>query len=139
MPGGVIFADELIFVSHGKLDDNTHRAYPGLLFIEPRRHVDGLADLTAGEAQRVGLVSTWLARALRDCVTATRVYSAIAGHHVAHLHMWIVPRYAGAPDGVWGVDLTLHPSSPRATEAELLPMCDQIREHVSQQARPERQ
>lgn len=134
MPGGVIFSDDLVFVSHGKLDDRTQRVYPGLFFIEPKRHVDGLADLTEDEAQRVGLVASWLARALRECAEATRVYSAVAGHHVAHLHMWIVPRYAGAPEGIWGIDLALHPSSPRADEAELQPICDRVRDHVSQQA-----
>ena len=52
VPGGALYEDDLVYVSHGKLSEETGRGYPGVLFIEPKRHVDGLAELTDAEAER---------------------------------------------------------------------------------------
>jgi len=51
--GGPIYEDEFIFVSHAQLwgDETAH--YLGHLFIEPKRHVAELADLSeAGWTQK---------------------------------------------------------------------------------------
>lgn len=133
VPGGALHEDALVYVSHGKLSDETGLGYPGVLFIEPKRHVDGIADLEPAEAQQIGLLATQAAYALRECAGAVRVYTVVAGHHVAHFHQWVIPRYAGAPSGVWGIDLTFHPESPRASEAELLPLCADIKRSLSNQ------
>ena len=132
VPGGALYEDDLVYVSHGKLSEETGRGYPGVLFIEPKRHVDGLAELTDAEAERIGLVAKRAARALEEAAEAVRVYTAVAGHHVPHFHMRVVPRYEGAPKGVWGVDLTLHPESPQASAKELEPLCRRIRDLLQQ-------
>ena len=62
MPGGPIAADELTLVSHIPPGPSGAPAYLGHLFVEPRRHVPGLADLTDAEASAAGL---WCARASR--------------------------------------------------------------------------
>ncbi len=126
-PGGALFEDDLVYVGHGKLSDETGRGYPGLLFVEPKRHVDGLAELTDAEAQRIGLVAKRAARALERAAGAVRVYIAVAGHHVPHFHMWVVPRYEGAPRDAWGIDLAFEPSSPQATADELIGLCEEVR------------
>jgi histidine triad (HIT) family protein len=60
MPGGPVAEDDLVLVSHivtpDALGREGTRAYLGHLFVEPRRHAPGLADLTNAEAQSVG---TW--------------------------------------------------------------------------------
>ena len=133
-PGGELFRDDLVYVSHGKVSSDSDTCYPGVLFIEPLRHVDGVADLTDSEAQRIGSLATRAARALRDHAGATRVYTAVAGHHVAHYHMWVVPRYAKAPPDLWGIELTLYPGAPRATSEELLPLCMAVKQSLADQS-----
>ena len=57
VPGGPVAEDELVLVSHVVTPDALGRegatAYLGHLFVEPRRHAPGLADLTDAEARSV--------------------------------------------------------------------------------------
>jgi len=36
---------------------------------------------------------------------AERIYLEVLGHHVPHLHVWVVPRYPGIPDQYVGLQL----------------------------------
>lgn len=73
--------------------------YAGYLFVSPRRHAPGFADLTDDEARDVGALVAAAARALR-AEGATRVYTATIGHGVDHLHVHVVPRWPETPDDV---------------------------------------
>ncbi len=65
VPGGVIYEDDLVYVSHQAMAEGQSTAYPGVLFVEPKRHAPGLADLTDAEAERIGLLTSRLAQALQ--------------------------------------------------------------------------
>jgi histidine triad (HIT) family protein len=73
LPGGPVAEDELVVVSHlspylpGR---SVKPVYLGHLFVEPRRHAPGLADLTDAEAERVGWWCTRASRALREVAGA---------------------------------------------------------------------
>jgi len=83
MPGGPVGEDDLVLVSHIvaplALGRAGTTAYLGHLFVEPRRHAPGLADLTDAEARAVGW---WCTRAVvapkrlrlscRNCTPACR-------------------------------------------------------------------
>jgi len=86
-----------VCATHGIIDEGTKRAYLGTLFVEPRRHVPSMAELSEREAERIGAVASRLARALKTGEHAEHVYLFGLGHHVAHLHLWVVPRYPGTP------------------------------------------
>ncbi len=49
IPGGAIFENELIFISHAPLWGEEKEHYLGHLFVETKRHVAELADLTDEE------------------------------------------------------------------------------------------
>src|SRR5438309_2035673 len=112
VPGGIVYEDDLVSVSH-LLMDRDKSAYPGVIFVEPKRHVPTLADLERGEAERVGWLTSSVARALRG-EGAERSYSAILGHGVPHLHVWVVPRYPGTPDDMIGLRVLEWAEGPRA-------------------------
>jgi len=131
MPGGNLYEDDLVCASHGELPDGKTHTYPGVLFVEPRRHVPGMAGLTRAEAERVGLVASRLARALETCAGAEHTYLAVLGHHVSHLHVWIVPRYPGTPPDVFGLDVLRWPDRPRADVTELEQLCGRLRQHLA--------
>ena len=46
VPGGVIYENELIYISHPQLWGDEADHYLGHLFVEPKRHAPELADLT---------------------------------------------------------------------------------------------
>ena len=64
VPGGVIYEDELIYISHAQLWGDESEHYLGHLFVEPKRHAAGLADLTKPEAEAVGFFTSLAAKAL---------------------------------------------------------------------------
>ena len=67
IPGGVIYEDDLIFVSHAQLWGDEKEHYLGHVFVESKRHVAELADLTEQEAQAIGLFTSRIAKA-RYCI-----------------------------------------------------------------------
>jgi diadenosine tetraphosphate (Ap4A) HIT family hydrolase len=105
MPGGPVAEDDLVVVSHIVAPETLGRegttAYLGHLFVEPRRHAPGLADLTDAEARSVGWWSTQASRALRDVAGAEHVYASVIGDAVPHLHVHLMPRFPGTPREYW--------------------------------------
>ena len=134
VPGGALYRDDLVYASHGALDPKRGTSYPGVLFVEPLRHVPGLADLSDAESQRVGLIASRLARALEQVAGAERVYLHALGHHVPHLHVWVVPRYPGTPDEVGPFELGRWPDAPRAKAPEIISLCDRLRSHLDSES-----
>ncbi len=134
VPGGVLYEDDLVYATHGELDEGAPAAgYPGVIFVEPRRHVPGWADLEPAEAERLGLVISRLARALEQGEGAERTYVFVLGHHVPHLHVWLVPRYPGTPDDVIGMSMLRWAGAPRADASEIAALCGRVRGHVARE------
>jgi diadenosine tetraphosphate (Ap4A) HIT family hydrolase len=133
IPGGTVYEDDLVYASHGKPPDGATTQYPGLLFVEPRRHVPGMSGLTRAEAERVGWLVSRLSRALETSEKAERTYLAVLGHHVPHLHVWLVPRYPGTPSDVWGTAVLEWAGRPRASAAEVESLCQRIREQLEEE------
>ncbi|HEX8487838.1 MAG TPA: HIT domain-containing protein [Propionibacteriaceae bacterium] len=92
LTGPVVYADELVLV--------THRAGGalGYAFIETRRHVASLDQLTDREAGVVGAVRTRLTRALRDELQVDSVHAMVAGLAVPHFHEHVFVRHRGTPE-----------------------------------------
>ena len=130
-PGGFVYEDDLLMASHSFIPDGEAETYLGIYFIEPRRHVPGLADLTSEEAQQAGLLITKLSRALVECLEAEHVYLFVMGHHVPHLHIWIVPRYPGTPREYWGLKVDEWPDAPKGDFGEIETLSDRIRDHLA--------
>ena len=130
-PGGFVYEDELVSASHIVIPGGHSSVYLGTLFVEPKRHVPGMGDLTADEAQRVGLVASRLARALGATEGAEHVYLFVLGHHVDHLHLWLAPRYPGTPEEFWGMDLARWPDAPRGGIGAITALCDRVRAYLA--------
>jgi len=116
----------LIYAGHASIPEGQTAAYLGSLLVEPNRHVPGLGDLTDAEAQRVGLLVARLGRALMKSEGAEHIYSFVFGHHVPHLHVWVVPRYPGTPREYWGTRLDEWPAAPRGGPQEIADLCGRI-------------
>lgn len=138
MPGGPVGEDELVVVSHlspqapGR--DGT-AVYLGHLFVEPRRHVPGLAELSDAEARAVGWWCSRASRALRDAAGAEHVYAAVIGDSVPHLHIHLQPRYPGTPREYWWERLDEWPAAPLGGEPEIAALVRDLRGALSEPAR----
>jgi histidine triad (HIT) family protein len=100
-PGGPIYEDEFVWVSHAYHSDRNPEPYLGHVLVEPKRHALGFPDLTEEEAAAVGVAITRVSRAIRDTEGAEHVYVAVVGHHTPHLHVHLIPRYPGTPLEYW--------------------------------------
>ena len=133
IPGGALYEDDLVYASHGTIADGESETYLGTLFVEPKRHVTGFADLTRAEAERIGLLTSRLARALEHSEGAEHTYVFVLGHHVSHLHVWVLARYPGTPEDLIGIRVRDWPDAPRGGEREIAVLCDRIRRHLERE------
>jgi ATP adenylyltransferase len=87
----VIVADDLVVV--------THRATGslGYVFLETRRHVAYVHQLTEAEAAAVGRLRTRVAAALAAELDVEYVFSMVVGTGVAHFHEHVFVRHVGTP------------------------------------------
>jgi histidine triad (HIT) family protein len=135
MPGGAIAEDDLVVVSHIVTPDALGRegtdAYLGHLFVEPKRHAPGLADLTDMEARGVGWWCARASRALRDVAGAEHVYAAVFGDAVPHLHLHLLARFAGTPREYWGTRVDEWPDARRGTAAGIAEFVASLRDFLA--------
>ncbi len=126
VPGGAIFEDELVFISHAQLWGDESRHYLGHVFVEPKRHTPQLSDLTKEEAQAIGYYTSLVAKALVEILKVEHVYSFVLGHHVDHLHIHVVGRYPGTPREYWGMKVDEWSDAPKGTEEEIAAITEKI-------------
>lgn len=119
------------FVSaHSIIPIGENTTYLGIFFVEPKRHVTGWTELTEAEAQRVGLLIQRVSHALKAAERVEHIYTFTFGHHIDHLHVWVVPRYPGAPREYWGTAVTDWPDAPRGDEVAINALCQRVRAHL---------
>ncbi len=128
--GGVIYQDDLLFISHAQCWGDATEVYLGYLFIEPRRHVTGLPDLNEAEAQAIGLFTSRLARALTQTEGVEHVYAFVIGDGAPHVHVHVVGRYPGAPRQYWGPRVDEWPGAPRGKKEEVEAVAARIRQFL---------
>ena len=131
LPGGAIYEDELVFISHAQLWGEEKDHYLGHIFIEPKRHVPELADLNETEAQAIGLHTSRVARALMRTEGVEHVYAFVIGDGVPHVHVHVIGRYPGAPREYWGPRVNDWPEAPRGGEAEIAQVAARVREALN--------
>lgn len=126
IPGGFLWESELVVAFHVPplLEPKPQL---GHLLVCPRRHADTWADLSAQEASQVGMAAAMLAGAVRQVTDAERLYSAVIGHHSAHFHLHLFPRYPGTPTEVLWTKCDEWSGSPKGGPAEIVQFVERLR------------
>jgi histidine triad (HIT) family protein len=127
VPGGAVYQDDLIFIGHAWPESGEEAPYLGAFIVEPKRHVPGWAELSDEEAKRIGVGIQRISHALKLQEGAEHIYVFVIGHHVAHLHVWVVPRYPETPREHWGMALFEWDGRPRGRSVEVAALCERIR------------
>ena len=74
----------------------THRGYTtGFGYLEPKRHVPHVTDLSGDEAATFGPVLARCASALKEAAAADLVYVYVFGGGIPHLHVHLGPHREG--------------------------------------------
>jgi diadenosine tetraphosphate (Ap4A) HIT family hydrolase len=131
VPGGAIFENDLIFISHAQLWGDETEHYLGHVFVEPKRHVAELGDLNEEEAREIGLYSSKMARGLMKMTGIEHVYSFVIGDGVPHVHVHIIGRYPGAPREYWGIKVDEWLDAPKGDAAEIGRVVANLRNFLS--------
>ena len=114
-PGGILLDDGLWVLSHSV----SPVLLRGWLILEPRRHVEHLAELTEAEAAALGPMIGRVSSAVMRALQAEKVYACSFGEVVRHVHWYLIPRYADMPaDGVAVLNEMFENPSPWATSDE---------------------
>ncbi|MFJ6413572.1 HIT family protein [Terribacillus saccharophilus] len=116
--GDRIYEDEYIYISH--IDKKGKSTYLGHIMLDLKRHVAQVGDMSEGEAAAFGIAMKRAAKALQGTLQAEHVYTLVSGNAVPHVHMHIIPRYAGTPEKYWGpMDVYAWPDAPFGGELEI--------------------
>lgn len=127
IPGGVIYENDLIFISHAQLWRDEKEHYLGHVFVETKRHVAEVADLTDDEAQCIGLYTSRIAKALFHTQGIEHIYIFFIGDGVPHVHYHVIGRYPGAPREYWGPRVDEWPEAPKGDPSEIALVADRLR------------
>jgi diadenosine tetraphosphate (Ap4A) HIT family hydrolase len=130
VPGGEVLSDEHCIVSHLPLitpDRVEQSVYLGYLFVEARRHVAELGELTPPEASSLGRLAVLASAGLKRATGAEHVYAAVIGHGIEHLHLHLIARYPDTPREFWWTRVDEWPDAPRGGTGEVGELVGRIR------------
>ena len=127
IPDKPIYENNLIYISHAQPWKNEREHYLGHVFVEPKRHVAEVADLTEEEARIIGVYNSRIANALMHTEGMEHVYIFVIGDGVPHVHYHVIGRYPGAPREYWGPKVDDWPLAPKGDAVEIGKVAERIR------------
>jgi histidine triad (HIT) family protein len=131
LPGGHLEATDTVVAFHlPPWPPTAQDVHLGHLLVTSRRHVPGFAELSEAEAAAVGQSIARWSRALKS-LGATRVYVAVLGHGVPHLHVHLTPRWPETPDDVSWLDVDSWDGARRGDFAAATTLAEQVRGALS--------
>ncbi|NHN54744.1 HIT family protein [Calidifontibacter sp. DB0510] len=126
VPGGFLEQCNTVVVFHCPVVAPATDVYAGHLFVVPRRHAAGFADLTMSEAASVGQALARWSLAL-ERAGAEHVYVVRVGHAFPHLHVMLLPRWPGTPESVSWSEVDRWPGARRGDTEFATEVVDELR------------
>ena len=104
----------------------------GHVFVETKRHVPEVANLTEEEAQAIGVYNSRIAKALLHTESMEHIYIFVLGNGVPHVHYHVIGRYPGAPREYWGTKVDEWPEAPKGGETEIVLVAERLRKFLTE-------
>ena len=127
--GPAVWADEHALISHRPIGPDGTTVL-GYLYVETRRHVPYLADLSDAEAEAIGRTVRRAARGLRTELAADFVFSAVIGMGIAHFHQHLFVRHPGTPAEYGWMAGDEWPGAPRGPLPMVVELCRRLRRYL---------
>jgi histidine triad (HIT) family protein len=129
-PARVVYEDDRFYVAHPLDEDEP--TYLGSLMTVTKRHVPSFAELTADEAQALGLLFSRVSQALKAATGAGHAYAYFFGEGFHHLHVFTVARYDEMPADYVRLDVERWPEAPRGDAVAVKALCAVLRANLRQ-------
>jgi diadenosine tetraphosphate (Ap4A) HIT family hydrolase len=129
----LVWEDEDLLVFHRPVGEDGTTVL-GYLFVETRRHVPYVSDLTDAEAEKIGRVVRRASLGLRTELRPDFVFSLIAGMGIAHFHQHLFVRHAGTPAEYGFMAGDEWPAAPRGATPEVVDLCSRLRPYIAEPA-----
>lgn len=114
-PGGILFENELISVTHSIPPAQCK----GFMIVQPKRHVAHIADLTEAEVVAIAKAIRHTANSIKEVLAPEKVYVCSFGETVKHVHFYVIPRTKEMPArGITVLTQILDEGKWRCTEEE---------------------
>jgi diadenosine tetraphosphate (Ap4A) HIT family hydrolase len=94
-PGGLIHSSQLFTLTH---HGHVHHAMPGFLILQPRRHIEHIAEFSGEEAMEFGPLLKSASMALMNVCAPAKVYVCSFGSVIKHVHFYLIPQRDGMPN-----------------------------------------
>ena len=131
IPGKPIYENNLIYISHAQPWKDEKEHYLGHVFVEPKRHVAEIADLTEVEAQIIGVYTSRIAKSLMHTEGMEHVYIFVFGDGVPHVHYHVIGRDPGTPREYWGTKVDDWPEAPKGDAVQIEKVAERIRSFLT--------
>jgi ATP adenylyltransferase len=129
--GPGVWEDEHLLVFHRPVGEDGTTVL-GYLYVETRRHVPYLGDLTDVQAEAIGRAVRRAALGLRTELGADFVFSAIVGVGIAHFHQHVFVRHAGTPAEYDWMSGDQWPDAPRGATPAIVDLCTRLRPYLDE-------
>lgn len=127
-PGGILFKNELITVAHSIPPAQCK----GFMIVQPKRHVEHIAELTEEEIVEIAKAIRNTAKAIKKILNPEKVYTTSFGESVKHVHFYVIPRMKGMPaKGVATLDEILYEGKWRCSNKEAEEVAVKIKEMLN--------
>jgi len=101
----------------------------GFAYLEPKRHIPHITDLSDPEATTLGATLARATRALKQASGADLVYVNVFGERYAHLHFNLAPHSPG--DALTGGPGMIGPDAAPIPESTLAAVAQEVRRRLA--------
>ncbi len=126
-PGGRLFETDLITISHSVPPAQNK----GFMIVQPKRHVEHIAELTKEEMSDLSQAIHNTAKAITKALKPEKVYVCSFGETVKHVHFHVLPRYSNMPKrGITVLTQILDQGLYRPTQQEAEEAARQVKKEL---------
>lgn len=127
-PGGILFENDLITITHSIPPAQSK----GFLIVQPKRHVEHIADLSEDEMLELGKGIRAAANAIKKILNPEKIYTCSFGETVKHVHFYVIPRTKEMPArGITTLQEILDKGKWRPSEEEAEETALKLKENLS--------
>jgi histidine triad (HIT) family protein len=124
----LVYEDDSFHASHQIADEGP--SYLGLVIVQTKGHLPGLAALSDAESERLGWLIGRISRAIVNCTGAQWTYCFGFTEGARHVQLLIAARYAGMPKEYVRLKITEWPDAPQGDLVKVRDLAAHLRSEV---------
>lgn len=126
-PGGILFQNDFLTITHSVPPAQCK----GFLIIQPKRHVEHIAELSEDEFESLSKAIRKASMVLSNLLNPEKIYVCSFGETVKHVHFYLIPRSSEMPaSGVKVLTQILDEGKWRCGEIEATEIAIKIKEKL---------